>query len=202
MSTLWVSTLLVGFILGIVFAKTWRWAVQRFAPDNFWFQLRQLSADLLQEEQLPALLTGYKKLAKAVLRYNLANGLGVIVGLIPLLFVVDLAGDAALLRWERNADGQMVYPDGATLPPQPSRTAPVRLALCTSRMSCTGFAMLMFETRPHAGSNNILIRPDTHDQNPFWPYLSDLETGFYLSFMIGNLGFLIAPHRRLRLPPP
>ncbi|MCB1737731.1 MAG: hypothetical protein KDI42_06370 [Gammaproteobacteria bacterium] len=200
MTLLWLSALLLGTVLGMVFATAWMWALNRFAPSDFWPQIRQLSAVILREDLLPELLCAYKSLAKAVLRYNLANLIGITLGLLPLLLVISIAGAPALARWESRADQPLIHPSGTNTPMPASAMATSRLVLCTSVIACTAYELLMFDTRPHDGEKNILIRPDTHDRNPLWPYLSDLEFGFYVSFMLGNVGFLIVRRLRPRKP--
>jgi hypothetical protein len=65
-------------------------------------------------------------------------------------------------------------------------------ALCTTTLSCLLFEMMLFRTHNvgpathSAPSGSVVVRPVLLNSNPFWPYLNDLDVGFFIALMSGG----------------
>ncbi|MCP5301527.1 MAG: hypothetical protein H6954_17590 [Chromatiaceae bacterium] len=197
MILLWGIVLTSGLGLGVAFVAIWQTVSRRMAPTDFWPELHRLGRGLLTEgDDLPRLMALYRQLAINVLRYNLANLLGVGLAILPLIAAMTWAAPLALDQWHERAATMLVHPPGAPVEPTPGQ----RQAWCADTLTCLGYEMLWFSTARREAGPTAIARPDTQDGNPLWPYVSDLEFGFYLSFLLAN-GIALGVSRGYRRKP-
>jgi hypothetical protein len=75
-------------------------------------------------------------------------------------------------------------------------------ALCASTVSCMLLDMMLFETHSAAASMRarlhepVIVRPLLLNGNPFWPYLNDLDFGFFIALMSGGAAAALWGRRR------
>lgn len=76
--------------------------------------------------------------------------------------------------------------------PLDAKTLGKKQAFCESTVSCLLFDMMMFAThriRSPAkikSTGSVVVRPLHLSNNPFWPYLNDLDFWFFIAVMAGS----------------
>lgn len=115
----------------------------------------------------------------------------------PATAIVPTAGapgewrtDGERLLIDRSAlGGSSVRLAGHTLD---SHALAQKQALCTTTVSCLIFEMMLFHTHSVDWQARgrvrgpVVVRPLLLDSNPFWPYLNDLDFGFFIALMSGG----------------
>ncbi len=111
MTELMLITMTVAILSGCFFVLMWRWMLAHFGDPSFWPKLSEISRRLVNADELPELLSDYKKLVVIVTKYNLANLVGITLGLLPVILVLWLLAPMANQSWAENAGAVEIYPN-------------------------------------------------------------------------------------------
>lgn len=215
------GSILLGLILGAAFVALWRVCVPRGATVRVMSDLIPIAREMAQADEVGNFLSLYRRLFGNVGGYLARNFAGLALSCIPLALVWTVLVPPALDAWGSRARGITVIPaapgmtfskppggrpadrisvmvDGAALS---THTPDGRTAICSSPVYCTLFTLLGFDVTevgklPVEGTSFVVIRPRQGDGNPLWPFLSDLEFTFVVTFMLATLGAMLLPGRR------
>ena len=112
-------------------------------------------------------------------------------------FAVGRDGRIELPREERDQPVSLAGPDAAVRLPRLEGA----IAIANSPWTCLGLQLLGLDTLYLAdGPSLLILRPYMGDDNPLYPYLSDLEFWFWSGLVAGSLagGFVVPTLRMTR----
>jgi hypothetical protein len=204
-----LAAAIAGAVGGWLFHRLWRALLPAGRSRAFWTSLPQTVRGMVTTEEPAEVLRHYKQLITTTARYT-ARSLGaVLVAILPssaiflLLSALDPSDRMTALVEVHRTDGERVVLDRRALDDSAVRLGGVALdekslahkhGWCGSMTACLLFEAMMFDTHAigeqggDVGASAWIARPFLFDRNPFWPYLNDLESSFFVAVMLGGFG--------------
>jgi hypothetical protein len=220
------AAVVLGLAGGWLFHSIWRRLLPRARSRDYWTSVPVSVRGMLTSESTPDLLHHYRTLIGALASYAGRNLVAVIAAMIPIIVIALLlsaldpsarlaksievhpataitTAASAPGRWRTDDDGLVI--SRAALGDSPVRLAgrtmdasalAEKQALCKTTVSCALLDMMLFETHSARVPGPVIVRPLLLNGNPFWPYLNDLDFGFFIALMSGGAAAALWSRRR------
>ena len=209
---LYTITICQAVFLGWLFIVIWRKLLPIDFANRYWALVSSTTKTLLFHDDPSEFLTLYKKFLTNLGVYLIRNLAGLVIGILPLVLTLTYIHPILVDQWSQEPSRIEVFPTATAKfvikSPSDSDDSSagfltlndktvaiddwtVKNGICQSTLDCLlldllGFKITVLENETDDMQYFAILRHSFEDDNPLWPYLSDLEFYFLIAFSFAS----------------